>query len=68
VNIPGCAPGARVRRPAQGSFVVNLGEIFDLVNIKAPATEFPPTPKGRPGRPGQDKNVTSIALEVPRTA
>jgi len=24
------------------SFAVNLGETFDLVNIKAPATEFDP--------------------------
>ncbi|HEY0973586.1 MAG TPA: DUF4331 domain-containing protein [Solimonas sp.] len=70
VSIPGCTGNARVfvgqRREG---FVVNLGETFDLVNIAVPVEEL-----GQPG--GEDvrslelntivdKNVTSLALEVP---
>jgi len=41
VNIPGCSTPARVFvGQRKDPFVVNLGETFDLVNIKAPATEF----------------------------
>ena len=36
IAIPGCSQRPRVRRPAQGPFVVNLGETFDLVNITNP--------------------------------
>ena len=59
-NIPGCATPARVFvGQRKDGFVVNLGEIFDLVNLN---------PVGpRDGAPNTipDKNVTSIALEVP---
>jgi len=58
--IPGCATPARVFvGQRKDGFVVNLGEIFDLVNLN---------PVGpRDGAPNTiaDKNVTSIALEVP---
>jgi hypothetical protein len=58
--IPGCAAPARVFvGQRKDGFVVNLGEIFDLVNLN---------PVGaRDGAPNTiaDKNVTSIALEVP---
>ncbi|TXH03756.1 MAG: DUF4331 domain-containing protein [Nevskiaceae bacterium] len=64
VKIPGCnATGAKlfVGQRAEG-FVVNLGQVFDLVNLSPLAA--------RPG-PGmgnniiKDKNVTTLALEVP---
>ena len=60
IDIPGCsAPGRVFVGQRKDGFVVNLGEIFDLVNLN---------PAGpRDGEPNTiaDKNVTSIALEVP---
>ena len=60
VHIPDCAlPGRVFVGQRKDGFVVNLGEIFDLVNTN---------PAGpRDGEPNTlaDKNVTSIALEVP---
>ncbi|HEY0767956.1 MAG TPA: DUF4331 domain-containing protein [Steroidobacteraceae bacterium] len=60
VSVPGCAtPGRVFVGQRKDGFVVNLGEIFDLVNLN---------PVGpRDGAPNTiaDKNVTSIALEVP---
>lgn len=60
VSIPGCATSGRVFvGQRKEGFVANLGEIFDLVNLN---------PVGpRDGQPNAlyDKNVTSIALEVP---
>ena len=60
MNIPGCPSPAKVFvGQRKERFVVNLGELFDLVNT---------TPAGpRDGEPNtlSDKNVTSIALEVP---
>ncbi len=60
VAIPGCAtPGRVFVGQRKDGFVVNLGEIFDLVNLN---------PVGpRDGAPNTiaDKNVTSLALEVP---
>jgi hypothetical protein len=60
ISIPGCStPGRVFVGQRKDGFVVNLGEIFDLVNLN---------PVGpRDGAPNTiaDKNVTSIALEVP---
>jgi Domain of unknown function (DUF4331) len=60
VDIPNCAmPGRVFVGQRKDGFVANLGEIFDLVNLN---------PVGpRDGQPNTltDKNVTSIALEVP---
>jgi hypothetical protein len=60
VNIPGCgAPGRVFVGQRKEGFVVNLGDVFDLVNTN---------PVGpRDGEPNtlSDKNVTSLALEVP---
>ena len=60
IRIPGCARAGRVFvGQRKEGFVVNLGEVFDLVNTN---------PVGpRDGEPNTlfDKNVTSIALEVP---
>src|ERR1700688_245205 len=60
VNIRGCpSPGKVFVGQRKDGFVVNLGEVFDLVNTN---------PVGpRDGEPNtiSDKNVTSLALEVP---
>jgi len=45
--------------------VVNLGETFDLVNIKYPATELNPAAEFATEDLLADANVTSIILEVP---
>lgn len=62
VMLPGCAmPGRLFVGQRKDGFVVNLGEIFDLVNTN---------PAGpRDGEPNtiSDKNVTSLALEVPKS-
>jgi hypothetical protein len=63
VNIPGCStPGKVFVGQRREGFGVNLGEIFDLVNI--------PTAKVIGSRSGSSsstdaKNITSIAMEVP---
>src|SRR3954463_3387937 len=60
VNIPGCTGQGRVfvgqRREG---FVVNLGEVFDLVNLN------PLGPENGEENTLADKNVTTLALEVP---
>ena len=60
ITVPGCTGTGRlfVGQRKEG-FVVNLGEVFDLVNLN---------PVGpRDGAPNtlSDKNVTSLALELP---
>ncbi|HZI63823.1 MAG TPA: DUF4331 domain-containing protein [Thermoanaerobaculia bacterium] len=61
VSIPGCGDDGRVfigqRRE---SFAVNLGEIFDLVNI-----ENPLGPRDAEPNELSDKNITSFIFEVP---
>lgn len=61
VSIPGCDRSGRVfvgqRREG---FVVNLGEVFDLVNTN------PVGPRDGTQNTLANKNVTSIALEVPK--
>ena len=60
VAIPGCAtPGRVFVGQRKDGFVVNLGEIFDLVNLN------PVGPRDAAPNTIADKNVTSIALEVP---
>ena len=60
INIPGCPTAGRVfvgqRREG---FVVNLGEVFDLVNLN------PLGPENGEENTLADKNVTTLALEVP---
>jgi hypothetical protein len=58
VSIPGCTGRVFVGQRKDG-FVVNLGEVFDLVNTN-PVGRRDAEPNTIP-----DKNVTSIALEVP---
>lgn len=65
VNIPGCATPARLFvGQRKDSFVVNLGETFDLINIKAPATEFAANAESAAKDDLAGKNITSIELEV----
>ncbi len=61
VNIPGCTtPGRVFVGQRKESFVVNLGETFDLINLNPLGAET--------GAKNslEDKNVTSIAMEVPK--
>lgn len=58
-GIPGCGDGRVFVGQRKEGFAVNLGEIFDLVNLN---------PLGDPMAEASDtadKNVTSLALEVP---
>ena len=65
VNIPGCSLPARMFvGQRKDPFVVNLGETFDLINIKAPAVEFLPGAEKNARDDLDDKNVTTIALEI----
>lgn len=66
VNIPGCnAPGRIFVGQRKDPFVVNLGETFDLVNIKTPATALDPNAERSAKNDLAGKNVTSISVEVP---
>jgi Domain of unknown function (DUF4331) len=69
ITIPGCSASGRVFvGQRQDGFVVNLGETFDLVNIKYPVTELAPAGiNARQLAPNSlaGYNVTSIALEIP---
>lgn len=66
INIPGCAaPGRMFVGQRKDPFVVNLGETFDLINIKYPAVEFNPNAERAARDDLDDKNVTALELEVP---
>lgn len=65
IAIPGCGTGKVFVGQRKESFAVNLGQIFDLVNIAAPATEFNANAESAGKNSLADKNVTTIALEVP---
>jgi Domain of unknown function (DUF4331)/CHRD domain len=59
IQIPGCGDGKVFVGQRKEPFAVNLGEIFDLVNLNPvgdPAAKRSAT---------EDKNVTALALEVP---
>jgi hypothetical protein len=61
INIPGCGTTGRVFvGQRHDGFAVNLGEIFDLVNIANPLGARDAEPNTL-----EDKNVTTFALEVP---
>ncbi|MCC6072561.1 DUF4331 domain-containing protein [Massilia sp. MAHUQ-52] len=65
VNIPGCSTPARMFvGQRKDPFVVNLGETFDLINIKAPAVEFLANAERNARDDLAGKNVTSIEMEV----
>jgi hypothetical protein len=62
VNIPGCGAGRVFVGQRKDPFVVNLGETFDLVNVANPVGEA----YNNSARDDlADKNVTTLALEVP---
>ena len=66
IAIPGCsAPGKVFVGQRKDPFAVNLGVIFDLVNV--PSAGFLLDNKNRDAGTDSlaDKNVTSLALEVP---
>jgi hypothetical protein len=66
ISIPGCPGTGRVFvGQRKDPFVVNLGETFDLVNIKYPATELNPLAESAAEDLLADKNVTAMILEVP---
>ncbi len=66
ISIPGCTGTGRVFvGQRKDPFVVNLGEIFDLVNIKYPAVELNPAAETATADLLSDANVTSIVMEVP---
>ena len=79
INVPGCAtPGRVFVGQRKEGFVVNLGETFDLVNNVPVEGDSSPGAGDGAGFPGgikqnashnelKDKNVTSIALELPAT-
>lgn len=67
VSIPGCGSGRVFVGQRQDPFAVNLGQTFDLINIKAPATEFDANAESAASNSLAKKNVTTIALEVPKS-
>ncbi len=70
VTIPGCAAGTNQARvfvgQRQEGFAVNLGAIFDLVNAPASAISNRSSANANAAAVNsiQDKNITSIALEI----
>ena len=60
VRIPGCSDGRLFVGQRKDPFVVNLGEVFDLVNVTNPLG-----PVDAEADDLADKNVTSLILEVP---
>jgi len=61
LEIPGCGtPGKIFIGQRKESFAVNLGEVFDLVNITNPLGPTDAEPNTI-----DDKNITTFALEVP---
>ena len=60
IVIPGCDNGRMFVGQRKDSFVVNLGETFDLVNVTNPLG-----PENVEADDLADKNVTSFVLEVP---
>lgn len=66
VNVPGCTGTGRVFvGQRKDPFAVNLGQIFDLINIPAPAVELDPNAESAQVNIIDDANVTTIALELP---
>jgi hypothetical protein len=65
VNIPGCGVGRVFVGQRKDPFAVNLGETFDLVNIRYPAVEFNANAERAAPDNLQYANTTALALEVP---
>ena len=66
VNIPGCTTAGKLFvGQRQEGFAVNLGVIFDLVNAPVGVITDPSLINAAAANSIQNKNVTSLALEVP---
>lgn len=67
VNVPGCSQaGSRVFVGQRAeSFPVNLGTIFDLVNTDPNTPTDPPIPRNAGANALAEKNITTLALELP---
>lgn len=65
VAIPGCAAGKVFVGQRKDPFAVNLGTIFDLVNVPSAAFLLDNSNRDAGTDSLQMKNVTTIALEVP---
>ena len=66
IGIPNCPmPGRVFAGQRKDPFVVNLGEVFDLLNIKYPATELNSAAEYATADKLADANVTALILEVP---
>jgi hypothetical protein len=65
MQVPGCGAGRVFVGQRKDPFVVNLGETFDLVNIKYPAVELNPLAEFATDDSLSGANVTSLILEVP---
>ncbi|HEX9473013.1 MAG TPA: DUF4331 domain-containing protein [Steroidobacteraceae bacterium] len=65
INIPGCGAGRLFVGQRKDPFVVNLGETFDLINIRYPAVEFNANAERSAPDSLSDANTTSLVLEVP---
>ena len=67
INVPGCSqPGRMFVGQRKDPFAVNLGTIFDLVNAPVSVITDPALINAAPNTI-DDKNVTTIALEVHRS-
>jgi hypothetical protein len=67
VNIPGCStPGKVFVGQRQDPFAVNLGAIFDLVNAPVDVITNPALINAAGPGDLADKNITALALEVPK--
>lgn len=68
IKIPGCPAGKDVGRvfvgQRQEGFAVNLGTIFDLVNAPLAFITDPANIAAAQSKSIQDKNITTLALEV----
>jgi Domain of unknown function (DUF4331) len=76
ISVPGCSQTGKVFVGQRDeSFVVNLGQVFDLVNFVPVDSQVPPDQGGLPGGIGikndpandiiSDANITTFALELP---
>jgi len=66
VNIPGCGMGKVFVGQRQEAFAVNLGVIFDLVNAPLEVITDPTLINAAAANSIQDKNITTLAVEVPK--
>ncbi|MBC7752320.1 MAG: DUF4331 domain-containing protein [Candidatus Saccharibacteria bacterium] len=65
ITFPGCGTGKVFVGQRKDSFAINVGQIFDLVNIAAPISSSTNNTESAGKNTLADKNVTTIALEVP---